>query len=112
MANFAFALTLYPGLTIDDTALETAGNTLSEKAEEMRELKRSIESCFELLRTDWDTDAGRAYFERLDNQLFKHLDNHANVIEHISENLKIASDKYDAVFRAAENAAIAEYRRI
>jgi hypothetical protein len=102
----------FSGLTIDDTALEIAGNKLSDKAEEMRELKRGIESCFELLRMDWDTDAGKAYFYRLDNQLLKHLDNHANVIEHISENLKIASGKYDAVFRAAENAANAEYRRI
>jgi uncharacterized protein YukE len=102
----------FSGMTIDDTALETAGAKLSEKAEEMRELKKNIDSLFLLLRTDWDTDAGSAYFDRLDNQLFKHLDNHANVIEHISENLKIASGKYDAVFRAAENAANAEYRRI
>jgi uncharacterized protein YukE len=98
-------------LIIDDEYLDKAAAELGACATEMEVLSKRIKLCFNSLRVDWDTDAGKAFFSSLDNGLLFHIENHMKVLRHMSTNLKTSSNKYDEVFRAVENAAEAEYRQ-
>jgi hypothetical protein len=102
---------LFNTLTIDDVKFVEAAIGLDAQADIIEDLITRINRCFESLRTDWDTDAGKEFFKRVDDTMLFHLENHSKVIRHMSKNLKTASQKYDVVFRAVENAAEAEYRQ-
>jgi uncharacterized protein YukE len=72
-------------------------------------LVTKLKASFEQLHTDWDSDAGKAFFQRFEDDLIGNLKKYAIVFKHINENLTTASDKYEEVFRVAETVAKSQY---
>lgn len=96
-------------LMIDQTAFEQASNELRSKCQELRELRRSIETSFAQLKLEWDTDAGKVFFNRFENDLLKNLEKYSTVFEYMSTNLITSMHKYEEVFGAANTVANSQY---
>lgn len=96
-------------LYIDKGSLENGSRALTEQKKEMEKLKTDIKASFEQLRKDWDSEAGKLFFAKFEDDLIKNLDRYTTVFDYMSKNLSIASQKYDEVFRAADTVASAQY---
>ena len=96
-------------LYIDQDALKKASSDMAVKCQELKDLRKNIEMSFQQLKTDWDTGAGKAFFERFERDVLGNLDKYSDVFEHISANLSASSEKYDEVFRAADAVANSQY---
>ena len=96
-------------LLLDKDAFSLASKELEKGCEDLISLRKNIVASFEQLKRDWDSQAGKEFFARFENDLLKNLDNHSKVFEYMSKNLSTASDKYDEVFRAADAVVNAQY---
>ena len=89
-------------LYLDRDALSTAKSNYSSYATRMATLKTNLETAVTDLRAGWKTDAGDAFFKKYDDEWVKNLTDYINVINHMSSNMKIATDKYQEVFDEAD----------
>ena len=96
-------------LYLNKDAFTQASNELKIKCEELKMLQSDIKSSFEQLKNDWNSDAGKKFFEKFEGDLINNLKKYSIVFEHMSENLSTASQKYDEVFRAADAVANVQY---
>lgn len=96
-------------LYIDQDALKKASSDMAAKCKELKDLRKNIELSFQQLRQDWDTGAGKAFFERFERDVLSNLDKYSEVFDHMSANLSASSGKYDEVFRAADAVADLQY---
>lgn len=96
-------------LYIDQDYFVDGSRFLAEKCDEMKQLRSEIKTSFEQLRKEWDSEAGRLFFEKFEEDLLKNLDRYVIVFEYMSQNLLTASQKYDEVFRAVDTVTSAQY---
>lgn len=96
-------------LYIDKDSLENGSCALINQIKEMETLKRDIMASFEQLRKDWDSEAGKLFFAKVDDDLIQNIDRYITVFDYMSKNLSTASRKYDEVFRAADTVALSQY---
>ncbi len=96
-------------LHLDQDAFQAACSGLEEKCRNLEALSGQIQSSFEQLRQDWDSQAGKLFFERFENDLIKNLDQFTVVMEHMNQNLSSASQQYEEVFEAAEAVANGQF---
>lgn len=96
-------------LYIDQDYLSDGSRALADKRDEMERLRSDIKTSFEQLRKEWDSEAGRLFFEKFEEDLLKNLDRYVIVFEYMSQNLSVASQKYDEVFKAVDAVALAQY---
>ena len=91
-------------LLIDSNAFNTASAELKKQRDDVDQLITSLSNSVVQLRQDWNSEAGRKFFERFDGKdgMIKHLKEHATVFEHMSTVLIDAADRYDAVAQAAK----------
>ena len=59
-------------------------------------------SAVDDIRSGWKSDAGDAFFKKFDDEWKKNFDDYINVINHMSSNMQIAKNKYQAVFDEAD----------
>lgn len=96
-------------LLLDKDAFTQASKELKTKCEELKTLRSNILASFDQLRRDWDSDAGKQFFARFENDLLKNLDEYSKVFEYMSQNLSTASQKYEEVFRTADAVVNTQY---
>lgn len=96
-------------LYIDKNSLENGSHALIEQKGEMEKLKTDIEASFEQLRKDWDSEAGKLFFAKFEDDLIQNLDRYITVFDYMNKNLLTASRKYDEVFRAVDTVASSQY---
>lgn len=96
-------------LVIDQDALSKASSDMKKQCQELSELTNSIQNSFDQLKKEWDTDAGKEFFNRFENDLISNLKKYSTVFEHISENLSSSLIKYEEVFRDADTVANTQY---
>lgn len=96
-------------LYIDKDSLEGGSRVLTRQRDEMVKLKTDMQVSFEQLRKDWDSEAGKLFFMKFENDLIQNLDRYITVFDYMSKNLSTASQKYDEVFRAADAVASTQY---
>ena len=96
-------------LYIDQDYLADGSRALADKRDEMEQLRSEIKTSFEQLRKEWDSEAGRLFFEKFEEDLLKNLDRYVIVFGYMSQNLSTASQKYDEVFRAVDAVASVQY---
>lgn len=96
-------------LMMDEEAFLQASKDMGIKCSELGQFRKDLTVSFAQLKKDWDSDAGKKFFERFENDLLNNLDKYALVFEHMSKNLSTASQKYEEVFRAADAVADAQY---
>lgn len=88
-------------LYIDKEVLDRAKNDYYSYAEQMGELRNNLAGAINEIRAGWQSDAGKAFFEKFDNEWEKNLNYYIQVIEHMSKNMEIAENKYQTVFDEA-----------
>lgn len=96
-------------LVINRSQLESASRTLQNECAELRALRKEIESSFTMLKAEWDTEAGKIFFQRFEQDLLNNLERYSTVFEHMAQNLSTSLQKYEEVFRAADAVADAQY---
>jgi len=96
-------------LLLNLEALSSASTQLSNCQQAMDTLRNNIISSFEQLRVEWRSDAGDSFFASFERELLDNLRDHVVVLQHMSQNLNMAHDKYQDVFVAADAVANAQY---
>ena len=89
-------------LYIDKEALEKAKNDYYSYAQQMRELRKSLVNAINEIRAGWRSDAGKAFFEKFDDEWDDNFLDYIEVLEHMSKNMEIAENKYQTVFDEAD----------
>ena len=97
------------GITINRDAFNAAQSQLSAQAQALRTLRNDVNRSFAALRTDWDSAAGRAFFNKFENELLTHIDQYAGLLQERSQSLSQVRTQYNAVFTAADAVANARY---
>ena len=97
------------GITISRDAFSQAQRQLSLQAAALRSLRAQVNVTFANLRVDWDSAAGRAFFNKFENELLAHIDQYANKLEARSQSLTTVANMYNEVFQAADAVANARY---
>lgn len=90
-------------LYVDKEELNKAQVAYHNYSLRMESLRATLEAQVDELRnTAWKTQAAEAFFKKFDDQWLKNMDQYSDVIEHMSDNMKIANEKYQLVFEKAE----------
>ena len=97
------------GITVDRDAFARAAQTLQQQAQALQDLRRASLASFNALRTDWDSAAGRAFFNKFENELLRHIDQYAGKLATRAQALNTVRGMYDPVFQAADAVANAQY---
>ena len=97
------------GITVDREAFVAAAQTLQQQAQALRDLRRDSVASFEALRTDWNSAAGRAFFNKFENELLAHIDQYAGKLASRASALNTVRSHYERVFVAADAVANAQY---
>jgi len=87
---------------IDSDALKKAKNDYMEYASQMKELKSKLEKAVDNLKTGWNTEAGKEFFKKYEDDWLNNLEDYIKVIEHMSDNMSIADNIYLTVFEEAK----------
>lgn len=89
-------------LKVNEESLKKAKGTYQEQAQRMRALKAKLSTAVSGIKEGWDSKAGDAFFKKYDNEWEKNITDYSEVIQHMSDNMSIADNKYQTVFDTAE----------
>ena len=96
-------------IVLNRDLFRTTSNQLAAEVNALRSLRVSINNSFAQLRQDWNSAAGRAFFAKFENELLNHIDQYANKLNTRAAALNNVTNRYEEVFRAADNVANARY---
>lgn len=83
---------------LDEDAFQIAADEYAKLAEDMKNLRQKISGLLDGLREGFDTPAGKVFFEACGSNLLQPLDDQLRVLQHVSDNLRNAKQKYQSVF--------------
>jgi WXG100 family type VII secretion target len=89
-------------LKVNEEALKKAKVTYREQSQRMRDLKSKLSTAVDGIKDGWDSKAGDAFFTKYDNEWVQNIKDYIDVIQHMSDNMQIADDKYQTVFDTAD----------
>ena len=87
---------------ISEEAMETAKSGYDSCAKRMKQLRGVLKTAVDEIRTCWDSDGGKAFFEKFDDEWDKNFNDYIAVIEHMSENMTKSKSKYQPLFDEAD----------
>lgn len=93
-------------LMINEEAMETAKSSYDSCALRMKTLRDNLKTAVDDIRTGWDSDGGKAFFEKFDNQWYKNFNDYIAVIEHMSDSMAKSKSKYQPLFEEADKISI------
>lgn len=94
MANIIFR----QDIVLDESAFNKASSDFDTLGSDLKKLRDEIEDMLEELKEGFDTPAGRKFINSCKKNLIEPLDQQKLVIEHVSQNIRTAKDKYSSVF--------------
>lgn len=86
-------------IVLDDEAFNNAVTRMEKLATRISDLQTDINNHLDQLRSGFDTPAGKKFFAACGNKLLEPMKNQALIIDHVSQNLKMAKTSYDSVFQ-------------
>lgn len=89
-------------ILLDEDEFQEASRRFVALTEEMQSLQQTISSLLEELRKGFDTPAGRRFMNACERNLIYNLKDQADVIKHVSYNLRVARAEYASVFAEFE----------
>lgn len=89
-------------LKINEEAMETAKSGYNDCATRMRTLRDTLKQSVDEIRTGWNSEGGKAFFKKFDDQWYKNFNDYIDVIEHMSDNMTISKNKYQPLFDEAD----------
>ena len=90
-------------LKINEESLKKAKTTYHDQAQRMRDLKTKLSTAVDGIKEGWNSKAGDEFFNKYDEEWEKNITDYIDVIQHMSDNMKIADNKYQTVFDTAED---------
>ena len=85
-------------IVLDQDKFQKASDDFAELSRQMEQLQQDISSLLAELNRGFDTPAGRRFMDSCQKNLLDQLKNQADVIKHVSDNLKTARSEYESVF--------------
>lgn len=100
-------------ILLDDAAFNKAISDFSDLAVQLQSLRDDVENLLEVLKSGFDTPAGRKFVNSCENNLLEPLDRQKLVIDHISSTLNDVKGEYSTVFTEYEslNSTIRSYQK-
>lgn len=89
-------------LIISEEAMQIAKTGYDDCAERMKTLRNTLKNAVDEIRSGWDSEAGKAFFEKFDDEWLKNFDDYIAVIKHMSDNMTKAKNKYSPLFEEAD----------
>ncbi len=89
-------------LRFDLDVMKSAEASYQDYAARMTDVKMNLRQAIDAVRSDWDTDAGDAFFKKFDTDWEKNVENYIAVIQHMSDNMRIANSNYTSVWEEAK----------
>lgn len=90
-------------LEYDSDIINETKTFYETKAQAMGDIKTALVNMESNLRTDWESDASRAFFDHFDNEWMNNFDTYKETLEHMATLLGTAAASYDSVTTTAEN---------
>ena len=85
-------------IVLDQGKFQKASSDFAELSRQMEQLQQDISSLLSELSRGFDTPAGRRFMDSCQKNLLDQLKDQADVIQHVSDNLKTARSEYESVF--------------
>ena len=73
---------------------------------DLETLKNKMQAMVDSVKEGWDTDAGKAFFEKYNDEWLKGFNQYKEVLGHMSENLNVAKGKYTEVTNLAKKTTL------
>ena len=89
-------------LIVSEEAMQQAKTNYDDCAARMKSLRNKLSATVDEIRGAWDSDAGKAFFKKFDDEWLKNFDDYTNVIKHMSDNITKAERKYSPLFDEAD----------
>ena len=89
-------------LKISEEAMDAAKSSYDDCVEKMKQLRKILKKAVEEIRSGWDSDGGKAFFKKFDDEWYKNFNDYIAVMEHMSENIQKAKNKYQPLFEEAD----------
>lgn len=89
-------------LIISEEAMETAKSGYNDCAARMKTLRDTLKNAVDDIRSEWDSDGGKAFFKKFDDEWYKNFNDYIAVVEHMSENMTKSKSKYRPIFDEAD----------
>ena len=89
-------------IVLDEAAFHTAISDFADLSVQLQQLRTDIEDMLNILKTGFDTPAGRKFLNSCEKNLFEPLDAQKLVLDHISTTLSESKQAYESVFREYE----------
>lgn len=90
-------------LEFDIHKLNNMKSTCDALSAEIGQLKENLFKDLESLKADWQTDAGKKFFEELDTNWVSHVEKYVQVAEEIGKLLAVAIKEYSLLVEEAKN---------
>mgnify|MGYP003319892664 CR=1 FL=1 len=85
-------------ILLDSEKFSKASKQFSELSSDMKALKKDISTLIDELAQGFDTPAGHKFVNSCKNGLLQPMEDQAAIIQHVSENLRMAETSYESVF--------------
>lgn len=89
-------------LKFDLDVMKNAEASYQDYATRMAAVKTNLRQAIDAVRSDWDTDAGAAFFAKFDDDWERNVEDYIAVIQHMSDNMRIANSNYSSVWEEAK----------
>lgn len=90
-------------IVLDEEAFLRAIEEFAELGNQLQSLRNDVTEMLNDLHAGFNTPAGNRFIAACEHNLFIPLDEQKKVIDHISDTLKQAKQKYESVFREYES---------
>lgn len=101
-------------LKYDTEKMESVKTTYNACVADMDAIQSKMQTMVDEVRDAWKSEAGDAFFDKYDNEWLKGFKQYKEVLQHMAENLDVASGRYSEVTQQADalrkgNAKIPSY---
>ena len=89
-------------LEFDIDKLNNMKTTCTTLSKEIEDSKKALFDDLEMLKSNWQTDAGKKFFEELDTNWVSHVEKYKQVAEEIEKLLDVAIKEYSTLVEEAK----------
>ena len=89
-------------LKYDTEKMESVKTTYNACVADMDALQSKMQTMVDEVRDAWKSEAGDAFFDKYDNEWLKGFKQYKEVLQHMAENLDVASGRYSEVTQQAD----------
>lgn len=93
-------------LKISQEAMETARSNYSDCVSRMTTLRNNLQTAVDNIKSDWQTEAGKVFFQKFNDEWYKNFNDYIDVIDHMSDNMQKSKNKYQVIFDEADKLGI------